>query len=160
MNKERKILDIRNKLVCQLGFFAENIDRLWIPAGKLSCVLENENVKSIIRDAGLYRAILNGEVKYIGVAARSTSGGLRVRLRDYVTGHSNKYESGRKMYQNQNDIDIEILPLGDYPLASYVAMALEGWLVFKHRKTVWNKISVKDLDEIEADPNLRKLWGE
>lgn len=117
-------------------------------------------MKSIIRDAGLYRAKLNGAIKYIGVASRSTSGGLRARLRDYLIGHSNKYESGRMMYQNRNKIDIDLLPLGDYPLASYVAKALEVWLIFKHRKSVWNKISVEDVDEIEFDPNLRKLWGE
>ena len=63
------------------------------------------------------------------------------------------------MRLNQNDIDIEILPLGDYPLASCVAKVLECRLVLKYRKTVRSKISVKYLDEIEFDPNLKKLWG-
>lgn len=158
--KVRRIYDIRNGLVSYLGECTQNIDRLWIPVGKLSDILDNENVKSIIKEAGLYRAKLNGEIKYIGLASRSTSGGLRARLRDYLNGHSNKYESGRLMYQNRNNVDIDLLPFGDYPLASYVAKALECWLIFKHRKSVWNKISIKDLDEIENDPNLQKLWGE
>lgn len=149
-----KIYKMRDDLILQLGASVRQIDRHWIAAGKLIDILNNVKVKGYLQETGLYRAKIDGEVKYIGCAGRSTSGGLRVRLRDYLNGRSCRYESGRKMHENRAIIDIELLPLGDYPFASYAARALECWLIFKYRKTVWNKISVADREEIELDPNL------
>ena len=40
--KVNRIYDIRNGLVSYLGGCTQNIDRLWIPAGRLSDILDNE----------------------------------------------------------------------------------------------------------------------
>lgn len=149
-----KIYRLRDDLILQLAASVRQLDRYWIAAGRLVDILDNVKVKDFINDAGLYRAKIGGEVKYIGCAGRSTSGGLKARLRDYLNGRSCRYESGRKMYENRSIIDIDLLPLGDYPFASHAARALECWLIFQYRSTVWNKISIADREEIELDPNL------
>jgi len=62
---------------------------------------------------GIYKAIKDEELVYIGKATELNNGGFRKRLRDY-TRHSDSarnYPSGVLMNQHQNDIVIFILEM-------------------------------------------------
>lgn len=150
------INEVRNALIGDLVQSAECLSKYWINAGKLSNIRENDEVKDIIREAGLYRARLDGKVVYVGVATRANAGGMRVRLKDYVKESRCRCTSARKMHQYMRKIEIDLLPLGDYEMGALAAKALEGWFIRKHRHTVWNKRSLADCAEEEWDDYLKR----
>ena len=83
----------------------------WIKLGYLD---ESDNDFSMYRlDIGVYKAILYGQVVYIGKATELENGGFRKRLRDYTrkSNSARDYSSGKKMYENKNNIIIEIFIL-------------------------------------------------
>jgi excinuclease UvrABC nuclease subunit len=62
-------------------------------------------------DIGLYRAILNEEIVYIGKATELNNGGFRKRLRDYTrrSESARNYTAGRLMHSHMDEIYIHIL---------------------------------------------------
>lgn len=85
----------------------ENLN--WIPLGALSET--STDFSSYSKDIGIYRAILNGEMVYIGKATELNNGGIRKRLRDYTrtSDSARNYPAGALMYQHRNEIQIEIV---------------------------------------------------
>ena len=81
----------------------------WIKLGLLN--EENCDFSKYNKDIGLYRAILNDKIVYIGKATELDNGGFRKRLRDYTrkSDSARNYPSGILMNQNKNNIMIEIL---------------------------------------------------
>jgi hypothetical protein len=82
---------------------------IWIKLGFLDesdCDFSKYN-----HDIGLYRAIQNKNIVYIGKATELFNGGFRKRLRDYtrLSDSARNYPSGILMNQNKNNIVIEIL---------------------------------------------------
>jgi excinuclease UvrABC nuclease subunit len=81
----------------------------WIHLGALSET--NVDFASFSKDVGIYRAILNGEIVYVGKATELHNGGFRKRLRDYTraSDSARRYPAGRLMHQHRHEIDIQIL---------------------------------------------------
>ncbi len=84
-------------------------ESLWKPLGTLS-QKKFMSYKSI----GLYKAILNNEIIYIGRAVEFNNGGLSKRLNDYVRNSNSgrKSSAGCKMFAYRNLLNIEILEVG------------------------------------------------
>jgi excinuclease UvrABC nuclease subunit len=80
----------------------------WIPLGLLTETSTDFSIYS--KDIGVYRAILNDEIVYIGKATELENGGFRKRLRDYTrsSASARKYPAGELMYSNRNNVYIEI----------------------------------------------------
>lgn len=68
------------------------------------------NFKDYNKNIGIYKAIYEGVIVYIGKATELNNGGFRKRLRDYTreSDSARNYPSGQKMYENRNNIIIEI----------------------------------------------------
>ena len=81
----------------------------WVPLGALSET--SSDFSDYSRDIGVYRAILNGKVVYIGKATELSNGGFRKRLRDYTRTSSSarNYPAGELMNQHKYEIQIEIV---------------------------------------------------
>ena len=81
----------------------------WNQLGPLS--ESTTDFSNYYQDIGVYRAILEGEIDYIGKATELNNGGFRKRLRDYTrtSDSARNYPSGRLMYQHKDKLHIEIL---------------------------------------------------
>lgn len=113
----------------------ENLN--WVPLGALSETTSDFSDYS--RDIGVYRAIVNGKVVYIGKATELSNGGFRKRLRDYTRTSSSarNYPTGQLMHQHKDEIQIEIL-VYERSLDSVSGIeALEAKLI-KELNPVWN----------------------
>lgn len=85
-------------------------DSLWKSVGTLS-----QKKFMLYKTIGLYKAILNNEVVYIGRAVEFSNGGLSKRLNDYVRNSNSgrKSAAGCKMHAYRGLLNIEILEIGD-----------------------------------------------
>lgn len=81
----------------------------WIPLGPLTEKSTDFSIYS--KDIGIYRAILDDDVVYIGKATELENGGFRKRLRDYTRSSTSarNYPAGELMYSNRDNICIEIV---------------------------------------------------
>ena len=114
---------------------ADNLN--WISLGPL--IETSTDFSAYSKDIGLYRAILDGVVVYIGKATELHNGGLRKRLRDYtrLSQSARNYQAGSLMHKHKNEIIIEII-LFERDLKSIPAIeAMEKELINK-MKPAWN----------------------
>ncbi|MEG0075077.1 MAG: hypothetical protein RR691_04230 [Eubacterium sp.] len=90
---------------------------------------------------GLYRHMVNGEVKYIGRAIELNNGGFRKRLSDYRRGSDSgrTHTSGRIINENLDKIRTEILIVGEDDQAVENTKVLER-LFIAHYQPEWNKL--------------------
>jgi len=118
------------------------MDRKWIEIGFLSEA--NSDFSKYNKDIGVYRAILNGKIVYVGKATELNNGGFRKRLRDYtrVSDSARNYPSGKKMHENKDDIIIEILIVERNSEGKEKAERLEKEFIIKC-KPVWNELDSK-----------------
>lgn len=109
----------------------------WIPLGLLTETTTDFSTYS--KDIGIYRAILDDEIVYIGKATELDNGGLRKRLRDYTrSSHSARnYPAGQLMYANRNNILIEIVVFNRSLESVPEIEALEAQLI-REIKPIWN----------------------
>ena len=108
----------------------------WIKLGFLNesdCNFEIYN-----KQIGLYRAILNNNIVYLGKATELNNGGFRKRLKDYTreSNSARNYPSGLMMNKHQADLVIEILPL-DKDKNTIATMEKEAIRLIKPS---WNKL--------------------
>lgn len=110
----------------------------WIPLGLLTETSTDFSAYS--KDIGVYRAILNDEVMYIGKAIELGNGGLRKRLRDYTRSSSSarNYPAGELMYSNRNNLQIEIVVFNRTVESIPEIEALEIQLI-REMKPIWNR---------------------
>ena len=90
-------------------------------------VLETVHLTPYNRYVGVYRAFLNGRLVYIGRAIEWNNGGFRKRLSDYrrESDSARKHNSGKLMYQNRKELEIEIIITGTDAKAAETAALLE-----------------------------------
>lgn len=110
----------------------------WIPLGLLAETSTDFSIYS--NDIGIYRAILNDEVVYIGKATELKNGGFRKRLRDYTRPSSSarNYFAGELMYSNRNNLRIEIAVFNRAVESIPEIEALETHLI-REMKPIWNR---------------------
>lgn len=103
-------------------------------------ILGSTNFGEFRHDVGVYKAMLHGELMYIGRAIEFDNGGFRKRLHDYVrdSNSSRKHESGQMMNTNADDLDISIIITGQDSEAALLASRIEKALIFKYSPP-WNK---------------------
>ena len=109
----------------------------WIALGLLN--ESSTDFSEYSKDIGVYRAILNGEVVYIGKATELNNGGFRKRLRDYTrtSNSARNYPAGDLMHQHKDEIQIEIV-IFERSLDSVSGIeTLEAKLI-KEFNPVWN----------------------
>jgi len=109
----------------------------WISLGELTEKSKDFSVYG--KDIGVYRAILDKKIVYIGKATELNNGGFRKRLRDYTRSSTSarNYSSGKQMYKNRDKIRIEII-LFNRSLESIPEIdALETKLI-RELKPIWN----------------------
>jgi excinuclease UvrABC nuclease subunit len=109
----------------------------WIQLGLLTEVSTDFSIYS--KDIGIYRAILNDEVVYIGKATELENGGFRKRLRDYTRSSTSarNYPAGELMHSNRDNLHIEIV-LFERTLESIPKIeSLETQLI-REMKPIWN----------------------
>jgi excinuclease UvrABC nuclease subunit len=92
------------------------------------------------KDIGVYRALLNDEVVYVGKATELDNGGFRKRLRDYTreSDSARNYPAGEKMYEHRDDIQIEIIVFDRNPRSIPEIEACEKSLI-KELNPKWNE---------------------
>lgn len=90
-------------------------------------------------EVGLYRAKLQEQIVYVGVASEYENRGLRKRLTDYVresdSGRRNK--AGRCLHRHAHVLEIDILTTGADSRAAEIARRLEHGFIFVHQPE-WN----------------------
>lgn len=109
----------------------------WISLGLLTETSTDFSAYS--KDIGIYRAILNGEVVYIGKATELDNGGFRKRLRDYTrfSQSARNYPAGELMYRHRNDIFIEIA-VYERASKSIVDIAMHEAQLIRETNPKWN----------------------
>lgn len=109
-------------------------DQCWVPVGPL-----NGGTASFPTTVGLYRAILNGQIVYIGKGREHANGGLRKRLRDYTrsSDSARRTGAGPRMWENRDGILIELLITGADRAAAFVADQIEGIFIERYDPP-WN----------------------
>ena len=109
----------------------------WIPLGLLTETTTDFSTYST--DIGIYRAILDNKVVYIGKATELGNGGLRKRLRDYTrsSASARNYPAGELMYSNRNNLQIEIVVFNRTVESIPNIEALEMQLI-REMKPIWN----------------------
>jgi excinuclease UvrABC nuclease subunit len=114
----------------------------WISLGLLT--EESIDFSIYSKDIGIYRAILNDEVVYIGKATELNNGGFRKRLRDYTRSSSSarNYPAGELMYSNRNNLRIEIIVFKRTVESIPEIVELEAKLI-KMTMPVWNNRDMK-----------------
>jgi len=110
----------------------------WIPLGTLTETSTDFSTYS--NDIGVYRAILNNEVVYIGKATELENGGFRKRLRDYTRSSvsARNYPAGELMYSNRDNLFIEIVLFSRNVESIPEIEALESLLI-REMKPIWNR---------------------
>ena len=95
------------------------------------------------KQIGLYRAVLNNIIVYVGKATEINNGGFRKRLRDYTreSNSARDYPSGTMMNKHQSELVIEILPL-DKSKSVIATMENEAILTMKPK---WNEFDSNKL---------------
>lgn len=89
---------------------------------------------------GVYKALLAGQLMYIGRAIEYNNGGFRKRLSDYrrQSDSARKHASGKKMNDNADELDIYIIRTGTDAEAAKIASILEKALIGRYDPP-WNK---------------------
>lgn len=110
----------------------------WIPLGLLTETSADFSTYS--KGIGVYRAVLNDEVVYIGKATELKNGGFRKRLRDYTRSSSSarNYPAAELMYSNRNSLQIEIVVFNRTVESIPDIEALETQLI-REMKPIWNR---------------------
>ena len=109
----------------------------WIKIGPLSET--KTDFSDYSKDIGVYRAILNGEVVYIGKATELNNGGFRKRLRDYTrtSNSARNYPAGEFMHQHKDEIQIEIV-IFERSLDSIPGIEIFEAQLIKKFNPIWN----------------------
>ncbi len=118
----------------------------WIKLGYLD---ESDNDFSKYSESiGIYKAVLNNKIMYIGKATELKNGGFRKRLRDYtrVSNSARNYSAGKMMYEHKSNIVIEIFIVEQNAHGIKKAEELEKNFI-KKVNPKWN--SSKDLPVIK-----------
>lgn len=135
---------------CVLFDIFKQSKRHWEKVGMLCNIADSAFMKGGRgEEVGLYKLKMDRVIRYVGVSARFNEGGLKARLVEYLHRHPSvlKYESGRKICSNLKHLECWVLPLGDDVYGALLAKALEGYYIYYHRNTVWNKRSQADIEE-------------
>lgn len=113
-------------------------DRQWQKLGILSN-LSMDDLRPYNHHAGLYKAVMNGKIYYIGRAVEYNNGGFRKRLRDYVrdSESARTHKSGKQMHENADRIQLSILVVGSSDEAVEITKVLEKALIRKYTPQ-WN----------------------
>jgi len=111
----------------------------WTPLGLLTETTTDFAAYS--KDIGVYRAILDDEIVYIGKATELENGGFRKRLRDYTRSSTSarNYQAGQLMYANRDNIKIEIVLFSRSWDSVPQIEALEAKLI-REIKPIWNNL--------------------
>lgn len=129
-----KILDMIDSLWDNVGTLGKfTVDKELKP-GKISISYLNKSV-------GIYKAILNNKVVYIGRAKEYKNGALRKRLMDYVRDSDSGRDtpSGKKMHENKDKIFIKVIVIGEGEECMETADYLEKLMIHKYNPE-WNKL--------------------
>lgn len=111
-------------------------DREWRSIG----ILSDAELTQFNKSVGLYKALLNGRVVYIGRAVEFSNGGFRKRLSDYrrQSDSARTHGSGQKMNEHNSKVEIELLEIGGDFAAAELTKQLEKIFIGKYRPE-WNK---------------------
>jgi hypothetical protein len=120
------------------GKSVDEWDRQWQFIARLS-EMELSHLKPYNKSIGLYKAVMNGEIVYIGRAIEYANGGFRKRLRDYIreSNSARKHRSGQKMHEHADYLDIYFLVVGNSVEDVKHIKILEAALIRKHQPK-WN----------------------
>ncbi|MBI9031044.1 hypothetical protein JEZ13_03415 [bacterium] len=101
--------------------------------------LDNVDDGDLRHLVGIYKAVLNGEIVYIGRAVEFNNGGLKKRLADYTreSESSRKHKSGQLMHQNASDLKMYIMVTGSDSQAANEARELEIEMINRYQPA-WN----------------------
>jgi len=101
--------------------------------------LDNVDDRDLRHLVGIYKAVLKGEIVYIGRAVEFSNGGLKKRLADYTreSDSGRKHKSGQLMHQNASDLKMYIMVTGSDSEASDKARELEIELINRYQPA-WN----------------------
>lgn len=123
------------------GCTLDEWDRRWITIGKLE-ELTVEKLQPYNKSIGLYKAVENGKVKYIGRAIEYNNGGFRKRLRDYVrpSNSGRTHQSGQSMNANAKNLVISVLIVGNSAAQVETVKQLETAMIQHYERVseMWN----------------------
>lgn len=108
----------------------------WRPVKGGFAIAHNE----LLRSVGLYRAVLNGQIVYIGRGVQTKKHGLYTRLLDFQgkLSKAGDHYAGRKIWAHQKQLKLEILDLGWGWASVKLTMKLRPRMVARHRPE-WNR---------------------
>lgn len=122
------------------------IDSLWDDVGVLGTLTTDDkwekgkkSISYLNKSVGIYKAILDNKVVYIGRAKEYDNGALRKRLMDYVRDSESgrNTSSGKKMHENKDNIFIKVIVIGEGEECMETADYLEKLMIHKYNPE-WN----------------------
>lgn len=115
--------------------------REWESGWQYAGYLDSIDLSRYSSYVGLYKAVLDGEVMYVGRAIEYSNGGIRKRLSDYTrdSDSARKHTSGRLMHANASDLKIYLLLVGTDEEAVAATKQLERYFIGKY-SPAWNKV--------------------
>ena len=121
------------------GNLSESRERPQQLSWKYVGTLDNVDSSDLRHGVGLYKAVLNGKIVYIGRAIEYNNGGLKKRLADYTreSDSSRKHKSGQLMNQNASSLKIYIMVTGSDSAAASKARELEMEMINRYNPE-WN----------------------
>lgn len=116
-------------------------NKKWTYAG----ILSKMKLTDFRNDIGLYSAVLDNEIVYIGRAIEYKNGGFRKRLSDYrrPSNSGRKHKSGINMHKNNSRIYIFLLKVGSDNDAVLITKNIEK-LFIEEYNPAWNIQHKKD----------------
>lgn len=113
----------------------ETWEKRWKCIGKL----KSAELTPYNHCVGLYKHVINNEIKYIGRAIELNNGGFRKRLNDYrrKSDSGRKHKSGQKIYKNLDKIITYILIVGEDNESIELTKQLEHEFIAKYEPE-WN----------------------
>ena len=118
------------------GKTVDSWDTEWQSIG----MLKTADLTPYNKSVGLYKLVVNGEIKYIGRAIELNNGGFRKRLSDYRrdSDSARKHQSGQTIHQNLDKIEAYILVVGSDETAVQITKSLEPMFIKKYSPE-WNR---------------------
>jgi hypothetical protein len=88
---------------------------------------------------GVFRAVLNDKVMYVGIGTEHSNGGLAKRIADFSrsSDSARKSQSGRNIFEHRHNLEIDILVLAPIPGARATAKLLKTAMIERSR-AAWN----------------------
>ena len=88
---------------------------------------------------GLFRAMLNDRVMFIGIGTEDRNGGLAKRIADFTrtSPSARRHQGGQNIFDHKRDLALDVLTLAGASNTRVIAKRIKAAMIERHRPA-WN----------------------